>query len=83
MKRLVRFGVSIEEGLLENFDEVISKKGYANRSEAIRDLIRDYLVEDEWGMEKGDNGGAGLVGVIFTFAVACGIGYILKHRNGL
>ncbi|MFC1528515.1 nickel-responsive transcriptional regulator NikR [Candidatus Latescibacterota bacterium] len=45
---IVRFGVSIGSGLLEKFDALIEEKGYTNRSEAIRDLIRDRLVKDEW-----------------------------------
>ncbi len=48
MSSLIRFGVSLDEALLEKFDQYIKKKGYANRSEAIRDLIRDSLVRDEW-----------------------------------
>ncbi|MGC8605509.1 MAG: nickel-responsive transcriptional regulator NikR [Desulfomonilaceae bacterium] len=48
MPELVRFGVSIPDDLLEKFDELINEKGYTNRSEAIRDLIRDRLVEDQW-----------------------------------
>lgn len=48
MTELVRFGVSIPDDLLEKFDMLIKEKGYTNRSEAIRDLIRDRLVEDEW-----------------------------------
>jgi len=44
-KNIVRFGVSIEEKLLTKFDSHINEKGYVNRSEAIRDLIRDVLVE--------------------------------------
>jgi CopG family nickel-responsive transcriptional regulator len=48
MADLVRFGVSIPDDLLEKFDQLISGKGYTNRSEAIRDLIRDRLVEDQW-----------------------------------
>lgn len=43
-KNIVRFGVSIEEKLLAKFDTHISDKGYVNRSEAIRDLIRDVMV---------------------------------------
>ena len=43
-----RFGVSISEELLERFDDMISDRGYDNRSEAIRDMIRDRLVEREW-----------------------------------
>ena len=47
-----RFGVSIPADLLNRLDAVAKKKGYSNRSEAIRDLIRDRLVEEEW-KEKG------------------------------
>ncbi|MGD8399849.1 MAG: nickel-responsive transcriptional regulator NikR [Bacillota bacterium] len=50
---LQRFGVSIDKRLLIDFDRVIEGKGYTNRSEAIRDLIRDYLVEEEWRNKKG------------------------------
>ena len=38
---LTRFGISLSEELLGQFDSLIDKKGYPNRSEAIRDLIRD------------------------------------------
>ncbi len=48
MSDLVRFGISIDKELLKKFDQQIEKKGYKNRSEAIRDLIRDNLVEEEW-----------------------------------
>jgi CopG family nickel-responsive transcriptional regulator len=47
MGDVVRTGVSLEHDLLEKFDEAIGKKGYQNRSEAIRDLIRDHLVAEE------------------------------------
>lgn len=43
-KNIVRFGVSIEEKLLTKFDSHITEKGYVNRSEAIRDLIRGILL---------------------------------------
>jgi CopG family nickel-responsive transcriptional regulator len=43
-----RIGVSISDGLLKAFDKIIRQKGYASRSEAIRDIIRDFLVEQEW-----------------------------------
>ena len=45
---LTRFGISMSSELLSRFDNLIESKGYTNRSEAIRDLIRDYLVEQEW-----------------------------------
>jgi CopG family nickel-responsive transcriptional regulator len=45
---LERIGISLEEDLLAQFDRLIAEKGYVNRSEAIRDLIRDSLVQREW-----------------------------------
>ncbi|MCM8818664.1 MAG: nickel-responsive transcriptional regulator NikR [Candidatus Omnitrophica bacterium] len=53
MKKLKRFGVSMNENLLKKFDDFIKKQKYKNRSEAIRDLIREKFVEEEW--EKGKN----------------------------
>ena len=47
MVHLVRTGISLESDLLERFDRVIQKKGYNNRSEAIRDLVRDCVVAEE------------------------------------
>jgi len=44
MSDLSRTGVSLDSVLLERFDQLIQNKGYANRSEALRDLIRDHLV---------------------------------------
>lgn len=52
MSELIRFGVSIDSRLLFRFDQLIAEKGYANRSEAIRDLIRDELVEQSWEEEE-------------------------------
>lgn len=49
MDSTTRFGVSVPKDLLKKFDEKIESKMYANRSEAIRDLIRDFLVEEKWG----------------------------------
>jgi CopG family nickel-responsive transcriptional regulator len=45
--KLERFGVSMDAALLEAFDKQIARAGYKNRSEAIRDIIRDYLVEQQ------------------------------------
>lgn len=50
---LERIGVSLEDDLLSQFDKLIADKGYVNRSEAIRDLIRDALVQREWSESKG------------------------------
>jgi CopG family nickel-responsive transcriptional regulator len=48
MSEVVRFGVSLEKELLDKFDRLIKEKKYSNRSEAIRDLIRENLVKREW-----------------------------------
>ncbi|MBF0407503.1 MAG: nickel-responsive transcriptional regulator NikR [Candidatus Riflebacteria bacterium] len=48
MSELIRFGVSLPEDLLKKFDEHISRNGYSNRSEAMRDLIREDLVHQQW-----------------------------------
>jgi CopG family nickel-responsive transcriptional regulator len=47
MENITRFGVSIEPELLKKFDKNIKKKGYSNRSEALRDLIRKNIVLEE------------------------------------
>jgi CopG family nickel-responsive transcriptional regulator len=48
MSRLSRIGVAIDADLLKRFDSLIARRGYTNRSEAFRDLIRDDLVETAW-----------------------------------
>jgi CopG family nickel-responsive transcriptional regulator len=57
MSRLARFGVSLDQGLLEKFDRLVREKGYTCRSEAFRDLIRQDLVDKEW-QGKGEIAGA-------------------------
>lgn len=47
MSNLIRFGVSIEQDLSVKFDQLISKRGYATRSEALRDLIREALIQQK------------------------------------
>jgi len=58
MKKLIRFGVSIEETLLGRFDKLITGKGYTNRSEAIRDIVREKLVEESVEESTGEVYGA-------------------------
>ena len=52
-----RFGISLDKALLDRFDHLIGDKGYANRSEAIRDLIRDSLDVEEWQSSTADTVG--------------------------
>ena len=52
MSDLVRFGISLEKVLLDNFDNLIKRRKYTNRSEAIRDLIRQELLKKEWEEDR-------------------------------
>lgn len=48
MGELSRIGVAIDSDLLNQFDSLIAERGYTNRSEAFRDLIRDELIQKTW-----------------------------------
>lgn len=58
MEKLVRFGVAVPENLLVEFDKWIKNKGIPNRSEAIRQLIREFVAEEHWDCETGTVYGA-------------------------
>ena len=64
MAFITRFGVSIPDSLLGDFDRLISRKGYQNRSEAIRDLIRDSLVTEEW--REGKKEMVGTIALVYS-----------------
>ena len=64
MADLIRYGISIDRSLSRRFDRLIKEKGYANRSEAIRDLIRDRLVEEEW--ESAEEETVGVVTLLYN-----------------
>ncbi|HZT33661.1 MAG TPA: nickel-responsive transcriptional regulator NikR [Bryobacteraceae bacterium] len=59
MGELNRIGVAIDSDLLDQFDRLIARRGYTNRSEAFRDLIRDELVEKTW-----ESPGSNVVGTV-------------------
>ena len=54
MDRLARFGVSMEEGLLRQFDQIVAERQWANRSEAVRDMVRQLLVDRKWTSQQGE-----------------------------
>jgi CopG family nickel-responsive transcriptional regulator len=66
---LVRFSVSIDKDLVDAFDALAHTRGYANRSEAVRDALRSQLVRQEW--EQGDEV-AGVITLLYD-----------HHRRGL
>ena len=63
MKKVIRFGVSLEPELLKKFDKLIRKKGYRSRSEAIRDLIRDESVKEV--LEKENESVVGTLTIVY------------------
>ena len=63
MEKTVRFGVSIPLDLLEEFDNTLKKKSYPNRSEAIRDLIRDFIAREK--AESTDEEGFGSLDLVY------------------
>jgi CopG family nickel-responsive transcriptional regulator len=67
MGETIRFGISIDDKLLDSFDRLIETKGYMNRSEAIRDLIRAALVELKW--EGGEEETVGTVTLVYDHHV--------------
>jgi len=55
---LSRIGVSLPQGLLEQFDEILEHRGYSSRSEGIRDAIRTYITYFKWMSDvKGERQG--------------------------
>lgn len=80
---LQRIGISLEEGLLRRFDGLIESKGYQNRSEAIRDLIRDALVQDAWNRAGEDEERVCVVVLVYdheSFALAQKLTHV-QHRH--
>ena len=61
---LIRFSVSMEQSLLKEFEALCSEKGYATRSEAIRDMIRNLLIEKELGNENTE--GVGTLTLVYN-----------------
>lgn len=45
---LKRFGVSLEDNLLDSLDQYVDDNGFANRSQAIRFLIEKNVAEKKW-----------------------------------
>ncbi len=67
MTKMVRFGISMKKSLLKNFDRLIAERGYRNRSEAIRDLIRESLVRAEWSLSNKET--IGTITIVYSHEV--------------
>lgn len=66
---LERFTISIDPDLLAKFDSVCASKGYASRSEAVRDAIRDYLVAHNWDTEELSGDVVGTVTLVYDHEI--------------
>ena len=53
--------------LLEQFDTLIERMGYTNRSEALRDLVREKLVQQEWNLT--DRETVGTITIVYSHEV--------------
>lgn len=63
MKKLIRYGVSIDKELQDKVDALLEKKGYKNRSEAIRDLFREKLISE--AHEDKSSLGMGTISIVY------------------
>ena len=66
MSDLVRLSLSIERPLFERFEKLVRDRGYSNRSEFMRDLIREELIERQW---QDNDEVAGTITLVYDHAV--------------
>jgi CopG family nickel-responsive transcriptional regulator len=64
MTKIVRVGVTFPPELLKDFDEVISKMGYGNRSKAVQDAVRIFVNEKKW-LQKESGSQAGVLMILY------------------
>lgn len=79
MADIVRFGISLTEDLLLRFDSLIAEKGYVNRSEAIRDLIRNSLVEND--LNNGDEEAIGTISMVYDHHTRALADKLTEHQH--
>jgi CopG family nickel-responsive transcriptional regulator len=56
--------VSLPDKLLDQFDEIIKKRGYSSRSEGIRDAIRNYIINHKW-MDEVEGARLGIISLVY------------------
>lgn len=80
MRDLARFGISMDAELMRSFDALVDRKGYGNRSEAIRDLIRAALVEDR--SARGNEEMVGTVTIVYDHQMRGVSDRLTEHQHG-
>jgi CopG family nickel-responsive transcriptional regulator len=81
---LERIGISLDDELLAPFDRLIAERGYQNRSEAIRDLIRDALVQRQWQAASGSEERVAVVTLVYdhdSSSLAQKLAHIQHHNH--
>jgi CopG family nickel-responsive transcriptional regulator len=81
---LERIGISLDEDLLAPFDKLIAERGYQNRSEAVRDLIREALVQREWERDDGEEERVAVVTLVYdhdSSSLAQKLAHIQHHNH--
>ena len=81
MSKIVRFGISMDDHLLDQFDHLIQKNGYSNRSEAIRDLVREQLVREEWDENDMSQETVGTITLIFDHHKRELMDHLTEHQH--
>ena len=79
MSETLRFGISIDAKLLDDFDRLIEQKGYETRSEALRDLIRASLIEVKW--ENDEEEMVGTVTLVYNHHVRDLADKLTEHQH--
>ncbi|BCZ18522.1 Nickel responsive regulator NikR [Helicobacter sp. NHP19-012] len=64
---IIRFSVSLQQNLLDELDNRIIKNGYSSRSELVRDMIRERLVEDSWSRADSEDKGLIVAVVVLIY----------------
>ena len=82
-ERVTRFSVSLPNSLLVELDRRVIRRGYASRSEFVRDLIRERMVEDRWEAGSENVVGVLTIGFAFCFMVVKYFEYSAKIHHGL
>lgn len=76
--KLNRFSISVEEKLLNDFDVYLRENKYSNRSEAVRDLMRDILVKKEWDSNETV---AGVIALVYDHHKRVVVNKLLKIQH--
>lgn len=83
MSSLVRFSLSIEKALLDRLERLLRNSRYGNRSEFIRDMIRNRLVEEEWKVNREVVGTVTLIYDHHKHELSRKLTHLQHHHHGL